>query len=489
MNLFADMGAQPGDAPGRLRPRRVDRHDRPDRTSPSPGAGRPRVPRATPAAASSAASRSRSTAERPGTPRTAARNGALPGPRRGAPGAVRPMVRAADDSGNLYPFSPISRYGCASLRQSHTRAPPAGARAARAPRLALGPGRTRMSRRGIVRLKLSCPAGRPCAVRVRLRCPRPPASPVRARPSRPAGRCTCPCGSEPRRAPPGPLVRARSGSPLSVVSKSPAHRTVRRDFDPGARTEFTQADPRGRPVMLRRQPADRRRGDRHRDRVAGACRGPASPGGGPGRSDPRRHRPRRPLRRLLRRDPPRRRSQRLRVATAGLADAPALASRAVSSSPDRRSRHAGLDADALGAGGGNLIAMRPDADSPPCSAWASGRQLANGYMADQHDHPAREPGSRASRCSSMARPIAGRSRAPTSPALRDRAPRTPSPAVTLRTSGARRPGRRVHVRPGAVDRLHPPGQPGLGRAGGDGIRRSAPTICSSAERSEPTGST
>ena len=45
---------------------------------------------------------------------------------------------------------------------------------------------------------------------------------------------------------------------------------------------------------------------------------------------------------------------------------------------------------------------------------------------------------------------------------------TSNPAVTLRSVGAPAAGRRVHLRPRALGRLHAPGQPGLG---GPGARR------------------
>jgi len=79
---------------------------------------------------------------------------------------VRAEVRAADDSGNLGPPPPDG---------AAPGAPPGGAAGAGAGggarRLVVGPRRARMSRRGVVRLRVTCPRGRAraCAVRLRLR--------------------------------------------------------------------------------------------------------------------------------------------------------------------------------------------------------------------------------------------------------------------------------------------------------------------------------
>ena len=97
VNLFADMGAQRGDAPDRPRPadpqqrrrRRADRARSPSRPAPGP----PQGPRPTPAAAGSAPSRSRPTAAAPGTPRTVARAGATRGRPADRPARRRPRRR------------------------------------------------------------------------------------------------------------------------------------------------------------------------------------------------------------------------------------------------------------------------------------------------------------------------------------------------------------------------------------------------------------
>ena len=123
------------------------------------------------------------------------------------------------------------------------------------------------------------------------------------------------------------------------------------------------------------------------------------------------------------------------------------------------------------AGGGNLIAMQPD------------KKLAGAARSDRRGRHARErlhegrPGERRRRrastrrrCSSTARPTATRSTAPAGRrALLDATTATSNPAVTLRDVGTeRRPGRGVHIRPRPLGRLHPPGQPGLGRQKRDG---------------------
>ena len=74
------------------------------------------------------------------------------------PAAVRPQVRAADDSGNLGP-PPRADDGARRARAGPA-ARRGGARAGRAPaRSAVGPPRARMSRRGVVRLRVTCPPG------------------------------------------------------------------------------------------------------------------------------------------------------------------------------------------------------------------------------------------------------------------------------------------------------------------------------------------
>ena len=96
---------------------------------------------------------------------------------------------------------------------------------------------------------------------------------------------------------------------------------------------------------------------------------------------------------------------------------------------------------------------------PDCSGWA--RTAATSTTAICRWR--RAAASPARRCSSTAGPTAGRSRGATTVATlySDAATGTTNPAVTLRTR-RRRPGRRVHVRPRALGRLHAPGQPGVG---------------------------
>ena len=123
-------------------------------------------------------------------------------------------------------------------------------------------------------------------------------------------------------------------------------------------------------------------------------------------------------------------------------------------------------------GGGNLIAMRPDT------------QLAGAARPDRRRHArsrtrylavdtAAAPG-RASSGETMqfhgtadryASPRRRRPRSPSRPSTRTPTTATANPAVTLRSvGGCGGAGGGVHLRPRALDRLHAPGQPGLGRA-------------------------
>ena len=122
-------------------------------------------------------------------------------------------------------------------------------------------------------------------------------------------------------------------------------------------------------------------------------------------------------------------------------------------------------------GGGNLIAMRPDARLAGLLGLGAQRApLADAYI---KVNTASSPGRRhhrATRCSSTARPTAGRRRrdAPWRRSTRAPAPARRSPAVTLRSVGsaaARPPPSPTTSR---ARSLHPPGQP---RLGGPGARR------------------
>ena len=145
--------------------------------------------------------------------------------------------------------------------------------------------------------------------------------------------------------------------------------------------------------------------------------------------------------------------------------------------------------------GGNLIAMRPDPNSLGLLGLSSaGGILGNGYLpsipstgagagivgetiqfhgtADRYTHRRR-----------------GVDRHPL--LRREHRNRQPGGDAAQRRL-QRRPGRRLHLRPGPVGRLHPAGQPGLGRTGARRrSRRSAPTTSSSAPKPatrSPTGS-
>ena len=140
------------------------------------------------------------------------------------PDSVRPEVRAADDSGNLGPPPPDG-----AAPGGLGGAPAAGAGAGgRARRLVVGPRRVRMSRRGVVRLRVTCPPGRACPVRLRLR----------SRDRRIAGaRATVPAGATRRVAltlRPGARRRVRRAGTLRVTAvarlagtAAPVRRTIR----------------------------------------------------------------------------------------------------------------------------------------------------------------------------------------------------------------------------------------------------------------------
>jgi hypothetical protein len=75
---------------------------------------------------------------------------------------VTPLARAADDSGNLFPPD-------ASSLENGTQTPLGSATAHRRARVKLRPGTVRMSRRGTVRLRVTCVTAPACRVHLRLR--------------------------------------------------------------------------------------------------------------------------------------------------------------------------------------------------------------------------------------------------------------------------------------------------------------------------------
>ena len=114
-------------------------------------------------------------------------------------------------------------------------------------------------------------------------------------------------------------------------------------------------------------------------------------------------------------------------------------------------------------GGGNLIAMRPDASLAGLLGLGSDvGDLANGYLqvAAGPRHHGRDDAVPRHR-----RPLDGRwGRGRRGDALLERE-HVDGTARRHAAHGRRRPGRRVHLRPRAFRRLHAPGQPGLGRPG------------------------
>ena len=77
---------------------------------------------------------------------------------------VHPQVRAADDSGNLFPAPPDDVPGAGTGTGGAGAAGAGGRR-----RVRVGPPRARVSRRGVVRLRVTCPPGKACRLRLRLR--------------------------------------------------------------------------------------------------------------------------------------------------------------------------------------------------------------------------------------------------------------------------------------------------------------------------------
>ena len=144
-------------------------------------------------------------------------------------------------------------------------------------------------------------------------------------------------------------------------------------------------------------------------------------------------------------------------------------------------------------GGGNLIAFRPrPAAGRPARPTPAAGTLADGYLKVDTTPARRAPGSPTRRSSSTAPPTATRSPARRAVATlySSATAATTNPAVTAaRRRHQRRPGGGVHLRPRRSRRLHPAGQPGLGRPGARRRRRrSGRTTCSSAAPPRPTGS-
>ena len=130
---------------------------------------------------------------------------------------------------------------------------------------------------------------------------------------------------------------------------------------------------------------------------------------------------------------------------------------------------AGVHADELG-----QRRRQPDRAAPGQAARRPARPHRRRHDARQrlpegrHDDRGGRRASSAARSSSTARPTATRSAARTAVATlySNAATATANPAVTLRVGRLeRRPGGGVHLRPRPLDRLHAPGQPGVGGPG------------------------
>ena len=188
---------------------------------------------------------------------------------------------------------------------------------------------------------------------------------------------------------------------------------------------------------------------------------------GTGRPDPRGHRPVRPVRDLLRGDPPRRGPQQLRrhqrPGDRGHADRP--------HDRDPWQEHAGRgrrdDADQLGP-----VRREPDRDAPGQEARRAARRHGRRHDADERLHEGRPElgGGRRHRRRDApvprhGRPLHAQRRQRGRDALLDRDGGHREPGRhAARRRDRRRPGRGVHLRPRPLGRLHAPGQPRLGRA-------------------------
>ena len=136
-------------------------------------------------------------------------------------------------------------------------------------------------------------------------------------------------------------------------------------------------------------------------------------------------------------------------------------------------------------GGGNLIAMRPDKQLAGLLGLTdAGATLPNAYLKVDTSVP---PGRRDRRPDDPVprhrRPLHTQRRHRGRDALLERDDRDGEPGRDAALGRLeRRPGGRVHLRPRPLGRLHPPGQPGLGRPGAGRCRAaSARTTCSTAQ--------
>ena len=147
-------------------------------------------------------------------------------------------------------------------------------------------------------------------------------------------------------------------------------------------------------------------------------------------------------------------------------------------------------------GGGNLIAMRPDKQLAGLLGLTdAGTTLANAYLQVNTGTPAGQRDRRQhDSVPRHRRPLRAERRDVGRDAVLDRDDRDREPGRDAALGRReRRPGGRLHLRPGPLGRLHAAGQP---RLGGPGARRrrpaSGPTTCSTAPgpaTSSPTGST
>ena len=219
---------------------------------------------------------------------------------------------------------------------------------------------------------------------------------------------------------------------------------------------------------------------------------------GPRRTDPGRRERGESVQPLLRRDPARRRPERVRGDGHLARSTPAVLA-ATTSSSSARCRSARRRSTMFTRLGERR--RQPDRDAARQAARGllgltrRGGTLRERLPADRHRRRARARASSAQTIQFHGdrRPLHAQRRDDGRDALHDATTPTSNPAVTLRSVGSeRRPGGGVHLRPRALGRLHAPGQSRLGRPGARRqSRRSAPTTCSSAaprDRS-PTGST
>ena len=207
-----------------------------------------------------------------------------------------------------------------------------------------------------------------------------------------------------------------------------------------------------------------------------------------------------PVLEVLRRDPASGGPQRVRRRRRGsLTPAQLAGHQVVVLGADGADRRPGLRCSTqLGQRGGNLIAMRPDAKLAGCSASAPPpATLSDGYIKIDTERGARRRHHRRDDAVPRHRRPLTRSTGATTVATlyTDATTATHVPGRdAAQRRHHRRPGGRVHLRPGALGRLHAPGQPGVGGPGARRRDRPDPlaTTCSSARRpatSSPTGST